>query len=177
MTKVINLFGGPNSGKSTVAAGLFFHLKLRHFHCEMVREYIKSWAWENKKPGTYDQPFIFGKQLRYESMLYGKVDYVITDSPLILSAFYEEFYEGESIIRTSAANFMTKATNNGVEYINFWLDMVEDIDIRGRFGDANVFSETSCQMRKWLKHNQIDFVEVPRILDGRSRVEFIIDHI
>lgn len=177
MTKVINLFGGPNSGKSTVAAGLFFNLKLKHLHCEIVREYIKSWAWENKKPGTYDAPYIFGKQLRYESMLYGKVDYIVTDSPLILSAFYEELHEDESIVRMSASSFMNKATNNGVKYINFWLDMVEDVDTRGRFGDAEVFSKTSHEMKKWLNNNNIELIEVPRELGGKGRVNYIIENL
>ena len=41
-TLVINLIGGPCSGKSTIAAELFARLKKMGVHCELVSEYIKD---------------------------------------------------------------------------------------------------------------------------------------
>ena len=41
-TLVINLIGGPCSGKSTIAAELFARLKKMGIHCELVSEYIKQ---------------------------------------------------------------------------------------------------------------------------------------
>ena len=32
MTKIINLYGAPGSGKSTIASGLFFHMKIYLIH-------------------------------------------------------------------------------------------------------------------------------------------------
>lgn len=42
MTSVINLIGGPGSGKSTTAAGLFFRMKSMGVRCELVTEYAKE---------------------------------------------------------------------------------------------------------------------------------------
>lgn len=47
--KVINLFGGPGIGKSTLAAGLFEHMKIAGFNVELVNEYAKDMVWEQRE--------------------------------------------------------------------------------------------------------------------------------
>jgi tRNA uridine 5-carbamoylmethylation protein Kti12 len=83
--KIINLFGGPCTGKSTVAAGLFFLMKTQDYSVELVHEYAKELAWENRMES---QDFISAMQNRRLERLQGKVDYVITDSPLLLGLNY-----------------------------------------------------------------------------------------
>ena len=39
---VVNLFAGPGTGKSTVAAQIFAHLKWQGFSCELVTEFAKE---------------------------------------------------------------------------------------------------------------------------------------
>ena len=46
MTKIINLYGAPGSGKSTIASGLFFHMKMAGLNVELASEYIKSKVFE-----------------------------------------------------------------------------------------------------------------------------------
>ena len=92
--KIICLYGGPGSGKSTTAAGLFHELKMQGFNCEMNREYIKDWVWEGRKPDEGDQTYFFAKQSRKERILIRNgLDYIITDSPLILTHFYGLKYD------------------------------------------------------------------------------------
>lgn len=43
---VINLFGGPSAGKSTLAAGVFYNLKCMGINCELITEYPKDKVWE-----------------------------------------------------------------------------------------------------------------------------------
>ena len=45
---VINFFGGPNSGKSTQAAGMFHRFKIDGYNAEHVNEYAKMCVWENR---------------------------------------------------------------------------------------------------------------------------------
>jgi adenylylsulfate kinase-like enzyme len=39
---VINLFGGPGTGKSTLAAALFTDLKMKGINAELVTEFAKD---------------------------------------------------------------------------------------------------------------------------------------
>lgn len=99
-TLVVNLFGSSGLGKSTLAAEIFVDLKKSGASVELVTEYVKSWAWEQRSPvGLENSLYIFAKQLRREAILYGKVDTIITDCPLGLCAAYEQFYEpGRTIV-------------------------------------------------------------------------------
>ena len=87
-TIYINLYGGPASGKSTTAARLFGELKLRGADCELVTEYAKDKVWEGTTNVFNDQFYVSAKQWHRLFSLKGKVDYVITDSPILMSAVY-----------------------------------------------------------------------------------------
>ena len=91
MTTIISLYAGPGAGKSTSAAGMFFKLKSQNFNVELVTEYVKSFAWEGRQIYSYDQIYFLGNQIRREAILYGKVDYVITDAPVLFSAYYAQY--------------------------------------------------------------------------------------
>ena len=175
MTVVVNLFGAPGSGKSTTAAGIFYNLKLKHTHCEMVREYVKSWSWEGRKPGDYDQMYILGKQIKYESLLYGKVDVLVTDSPIILSGFYEHFHGTGDMAAVAAAKFMTKAESNGIQYKNFWLSSHEHFDERGRHHSKEEVEDIGPQMREWLSKMGVQLNVVDSQLE--DRVNYILNSI
>jgi tRNA uridine 5-carbamoylmethylation protein Kti12 len=88
MTTYINLYGGPGVGKSTVAAGLFHMLKQRGASVELVTEFVKDLVWEDRAATIAIQPYVSMKQYRNLARLKGKVDYVITDSPLIKDSVY-----------------------------------------------------------------------------------------
>lgn len=88
MTKVINLFAGPGAGKSTTAAGLFFELKTRDIKCELVTEYAKDMTYEKRQNTLQDQLYMLAKQNQRIKRLQGVVDFVITDSPLIIGLAY-----------------------------------------------------------------------------------------
>lgn len=85
----INLFGGPGAGKSTTAAWLFAQLKDRQISVELVNEYVKSWAYQNRSVHKFDQTYLFAKQQHYEyRCLNNGVEVIITDSPTALSTIY-----------------------------------------------------------------------------------------
>jgi deoxyadenosine/deoxycytidine kinase len=92
----INFLAGPGAGKSTTAAWLFSELKLKHYSIELITEYVKSWASQNRSVSPFDQVYLFGKQMQYEyRFLNVGIKNVVTDSPLVLSCVYSDAYNPE----------------------------------------------------------------------------------
>ena len=85
--KVINFFAGPGAGKSTTATGVFSLLKMHNVNCEYVPEYAKDLAWEGRLHDVESETII-QEQFNRMTRLIGKVDYIITDSPLLMNAAY-----------------------------------------------------------------------------------------
>lgn len=179
-TIVINLFGGSNSGKSTTAAGLFYQMKKRNIHVELVLEYIKASAYKGMAPGKWDQPYIGPRQMKSESLLYGEVDYIITESPFLLADYYEKLINKTSITKASMVEFTKYAQKNNINYINLWLDTVPNIDTRGRFQTEKEIRAMSAPMKEWFKdicaECGMDWQEVSTI-DPDDRINFIIENV
>jgi len=96
----INFFAGAGSGKSTTAAWLFSELKRLGHSVELVSEYIKGWTYIDRKPRSFDQVYIFSKQLHYEDrVLASGVKNIVCDSPILLSPIYAKFYSARPSIQ------------------------------------------------------------------------------
>lgn len=87
--QVINLFGGPGTGKSTLAASLFAAIKMRGINAELVTEFAKDLVWTERMKELGDQVYILGKMYHKLWRLKDKVDVVVLDSPLPLCIYYD----------------------------------------------------------------------------------------
>ena len=89
---VINLFGGPDSGKTTQATGICHAMKKDGMNVEIVNEFAKMCVWEKNFEMLEDQLYVMAKQNRSVLRLEGQVDICITDSPILLSGIYRDAY-------------------------------------------------------------------------------------
>lgn len=92
MTTFINLFGGPGTGKSTAAAEIFAIMKAQNKSVELVTEVAKDFTWENRQDTLAIQPYVSMKQYRNLQRVNGKVEYVVTDSPLLKDKIYADLF-------------------------------------------------------------------------------------
>lgn len=119
-TIVINLVAGPCAGKSTIASGIFYKLKMKGIDCEQTLEYAKDRVWEGSYSTMDDQIYMFGKQYHRVWRLNHKVQVIISDSPLILSIHYAKFqskyFENFVIEQFKAFNNVTYFIERDTEY-------------------------------------------------------------
>jgi len=157
MTTVIGLYGGPGTGKSTRAASLYAQLKEANVSCELVREYVKDWAWEGKKIGKYDQMYFLVQQFKRETILYNKVDYVITDSPFLLAGFYAKYYLKQDFIAEAAFGMRRLAQEEGIIFKDFFLTRHKDYNPNGRYETEEEAKDIDKAILSFLKDYNVDY--------------------
>ena len=87
---VLNLFGGPGTGKSTTMGGVFSLLKSWGIDCEQVPEYAKDKVWEESFKVLDSQMSVFGKQYHRINRVADKVECAVTDAPLLFTIIYNK---------------------------------------------------------------------------------------
>jgi hypothetical protein len=86
---LINLAGGPGSGKSTSASHLFAELKMEGVKAELVGEEAKEIIYDQLYPLLDNQVLITGRQWqRIQRLNKSGCEVGISDSPLIQGALY-----------------------------------------------------------------------------------------
>lgn len=162
-TTVINLFGGPGIGKSTVCAQMYADLKKRGVSCEMVREYVKDLAWEQRQLGPYDQLYITGEQIRREALLLGRANIVITDSPVLIGAEYARRYSPKHVAKgalEAARAYYRQVAEDGHEHIHVMLAREGEYTPEGRYQTESEARKIDQGLEALLAALDLPFVEV-----------------
>lgn len=146
-TIVVNLIAGPCAGKSTVASGLFYNLKMRGIDCEIALEYAKDAVWNEAYTTLKDQIYVFGKEYHKIWRLNNKVQVIITDSPILLSIYYKNF-ESDYF-----ENFVIEQFNR-FNNITYFLDRATEYNPNGRIHTEEQALHIDQVMKDLLdKHN------------------------
>lgn len=163
-SKIINIFGGPGVGKSTQAAHLFSIMKKNNMSVELTQEFPKIIAWENNKSAIIDQFYIAANQHRNITRLYGNVEYIIVDSPIILSNIYCDKYQNHNEYPTSlyigSLDIFIIELFKKYDNINVFLKRQnQTFNESGRFQNLNESKFIDLQIKKTLLDNNIHHVE------------------
>ena len=87
-TMVVNCYAGPGAGKTTCAWEVASQLKKKGINTEYVSEYAKELVWEGKYDVLENQEHLFAEQAKRLERLRGKVEVIVTDSPILMSHIY-----------------------------------------------------------------------------------------
>ena len=174
MSKLVNLFGGPGIGKSGIAAGLTYELKKRHISCNNPYEFPKKLAWDKNYPAIQDQLYVFANQHRGIAECYGKVDYIIIDSPILFSKIYHSYYTEGYPAEFYGDSFhqMILELHNKYDNINILLERAEGVhndDERFQNYEESLLIDDLC--KKILEENNIPYHTVKV---GKNTVKDII---
>jgi hypothetical protein len=168
-TIIINLFGGPGLGKSILAAALYADLKCEGRSAELIREFAKDFNYLGRNIDKNQQVAILGEQLARESLLYGKVDFAITDSPVFLSAIYETHYLGDKYLTNAVLGIKNNNEKDGIRYLNFFLSRESEVEYEaeGRYEKLEQAKKVDIKIQDFLNEHGIPFITIPEM--GISR--------
>lgn len=144
-TVVVNVFGAPGAGKSTCAAYVFSKLKMLNIDAELVTEFAKDKVWEQNPTPFQNQMYMFGKQSYRIARCAGKVDVIVTDSPLPLSIHYNNDPR-----LTENFNKTVMDVFNSYNNICYFLNRVKPYNPNGRNQTAEESDAMSVQIFKML---------------------------
>jgi nicotinamide riboside kinase len=154
--KVINLFGAPGSGKSTMAARIFADMKCRGIKVEYTDEYAKRKVYEGNSKALGCQPYIMAQQLYKLEILENDADFVITDSPVLLSCLYNSRYPQNSFNHFTIDAF-NQFNNNNLVLLR---DYKSEVQGFGRIHNHLQCVEIQNRMMRMLDSNRIEYTVI-----------------
>ena len=164
MSKIINLFGGPGIGKSSIASGLTYKLKKKHITCDNPYEFPKVLAWDENHSAIKDQLYVLANQHRGIVKSFGKVDYIILDSPILLSLVYRSVYKGTEYPATLYGESFDKMVldiHNQYDTLNIVLKRTEGgFNEKERYQSLEESKELDLAIENTLIKNNIPYQSV-----------------
>lgn len=164
MTRIINLFGGPGIGKSSIAAGLTYELKRRHISCDNPYEFPKLLAWDENNIAIKDQLYVLGNQHRGIVKSFNKVDYIIIDSPILLSLIYKDYYSKEeypSVLYKGLFKEMVLNIHKFYDNVDIVLKRSSgNFNSKERYQTLDESIELDHRITNMLIENKINFFEI-----------------
>lgn len=175
--RIICLYGGPCSGKSTICAGLFYQLKLAGHNVEMNREYVKEWCWEKRTIHPGDQTYFFAKQAHKERIYMRQgMDYIITDSPLILTHFYglqnDPFEVGHNTSLQMLEQHAAICRHYGYKVDHYFVKRNKPYEQAGRFESEETAELYDDTIRIMLMDLDIQYIMVESLEDILNRGQY-----
>lgn len=161
--KVINLFGGPGTGKSTTAADTFALMKWNNKNIELINEYAKEIVWEERYKIFEDQLYVTAKQNRKLYRVKDQVDWAITDSPLLLSLAYST-----PDYLPNTFPHMIHELYNTYDNINIFLQREKPYHKIGRTQDEEQARELDVRIKSLLDDGGYRYHIVPANTNARN---------
>lgn len=155
-TFVISFVGAPGAGKSTAALGTSYMLKRKGSSVEYVDEFTKNLVYNDLlEKYIPNQSYIISEQYKKIYDLLGKVDYIVSDAGLEISALHSS---GEKVIE-DLAWYLTGRINQFTILIERDTEKVK-FEEYGRIEDEEESQAFGERLEEYLKANGAKYVKV-----------------
>lgn len=154
--KVINFFGSPGSGKTTLAMEFTSILKKHNIDTGISLEHVKEYIYTDNLNLLSYQNYIFSCQERQLAILRdsNEIEFAVTDAPLLLSSFfapqnYPIFFK-ELVFEIF----------NSYDNINFFINRKHPYSHQGRIHNEEQSLLANNKLKLFLINNNIQFYEI-----------------
>jgi nicotinamide riboside kinase len=178
--KLIQIFGSPSSGKSTLASELYTEMKKKGFNSVLVNEYSTDYIAEYGIPNSpIDQMVIFYNQLNRETMFLDNKDFVICDSSSILNYFYFRKLFSNKLENKDIAtiNHLQKEILKHINTIDkiYYVPTIdsENTDDGIRYQSKEEIIKIGNWIKSYLELENISHIDLSKI-DIKERAKYII---
>lgn len=166
---LVNLYGAPGAGKSTGATYIFSQLKMAGINAEYVSEFAKDKVWERSQAVFENQAYIFGKQYFRISRIGDQVDVIVTDSPLLLCAYYNnDPVLGKAFDETVAS--VARSYNQ----LNFFVGRVKAYNPKGRFQTEAQSDQVAGELLEALEYWKVPIWHIDGDTEGYDKAIGVI---
>lgn len=154
---VINLFGPPGCGKSTIAQLISGLSHTKKIHIEYVNEHAKELVWRKSNKHEFENQILITAN-QYSKQLWlceNNIQFCVTDSPLLLGAIHQPtpyFQHYENLLLEMFNSF-----NN----INYFITKGDfHYDLIGRNEDEVEAIQKKIQLIEFLEKNGITYTTI-----------------
>jgi hypothetical protein len=160
MTIIINLFGGPGTGKSLLSAYVFLKMKIEKFNIEYIQEYVKTLVWMKEFDQLNNQYQISYEQYKRLKCVDGAVDFVVTDGSL-LHGLYHNRHNKENNSNIEKTEKQIMKWFDEFDNINIYLKRGNyDYQVQGRTETKEQAIEIDEKMLKIIEEKGVKFTKV-----------------
>lgn len=176
MKFIINIIGGPGTGKTTICSLVFGNLKIKRYNIEYVQEYAKNLVWRKDLDTLNNQYHVSKSQYDIFDQLSDSVDYIITDGSLLHGLYYN---------RTNPDNTsnIEKTERKILEWFNQFLNLTIFLERNpnveyqqsGRLQSKNQAIIVDQELKKILDHYKIKYQSIELKNNYQETVDQIIE--
>lgn len=153
--RVINIFGGPGAGKTTLAMSVFTSLNMQQKKIEYVDEYAKELTWNQSFKLMENQRIIFANQHQKFYRLRDALEIVVTDAPLFNSIVYSGKDEDNKTFHADVFHEFNKYQN-----LNFFLKRETTYQTHGRTQKLEDAMKVDEEVLRCLEYFNVPYVSL-----------------
>lgn len=151
-------------------------MKRDYHNVELVTEYAKDLTWSDRFSILTEQDYIFAKQHHRLRRLVNKVDFAITDSPLLLGLTYFNLQVERMAYPLSLVPFVLD--NYGTyDNINIYLNRVKPYDPVGRNQDESQADQIAKDVKNLLDGFNVSYYEIDSDEDAPQKIYDLIQRL